>query len=379
MEALKRWVAAAACLAAGMSPGGGQIASMAAAEDVVKVGLSAPMTGEWATYGADFRRSVEMVLDRVNGNGGIRGKKLELVVADSVGDAKEAKVIAERFVADPGIIAQIGDFSSSCTMAAAPIFEKAQMVQISPTAAHPDWTKKGEFMFRVTATLAAEGEHNARWAVTSLGKKKVATIFAPDDWGMDANRQFVEEARRLGAEILAEEGLTQGEKDFTPILSRLKKSNPDLVYLATSYADGAAILNQAKRLHFKPTFMAASSLFTAKTLELGGEAAEGILISAHYFRKDPRRAAQTFTRRYRARYKREPNQFAALAYDAAGLLVAAMEQVGVEDRARLRDGLLALRGFVGATGPISYANGRDPAKELVKLTVQGGKWALFKP
>ena len=118
----------------------------------VKIGLSAPLTGDWAEYGNDFKRSVTLVIDKVNQEGGINGKKLELVIADSRGDAKESVLIAEKFVADPTIIAQIGDFSSSSTMAAAPVYEQAKMVQISPTASHQDWTKKGEFMFRVVAT-----------------------------------------------------------------------------------------------------------------------------------------------------------------------------------------------------------------------------------
>jgi branched-chain amino acid transport system substrate-binding protein len=107
----------------------------------VKIGLSAPLTGDWAEYGNDFKRSVTLVIDKANQAGGINGRKIELVIADSRGDAKESVLIAEKFVADPTIIAQIGDFSSSSTMAAAPVCEQAKMVQISPTASHQDWTK----------------------------------------------------------------------------------------------------------------------------------------------------------------------------------------------------------------------------------------------
>jgi branched-chain amino acid transport system substrate-binding protein len=378
MKTLRRWLVPVG-LAAGLFHAAAGIAPTTAAEGVVKVGLSAPMTGEWAAYGADFKRAVEMALDRVNGAGGLRGKKVALVVADSLGDPKEARLVAERFVADPDIIAQVGDFSSACTMAAAPIFEKAQMVQISPTASHPDWTKKGEFMFRVVATQAAEGAHNARWAVKDLGRKRIATIFIQDDWGVDANRHFTTEARRLGAEVMAEEAFTPGEKDFTAILSKLKKLPLDLVYLSTPYADAAAILNQAKRLHFKSVVMGNSALFSEKTLALAGDALDGVLVPSHFFRRDFRRAARAFTKQYRARYKMEPNQFAALAYDTASLLVAALQKVGTEERAKVREGLLGLKGFEGATGPISYAQGRDPAKELVRLTVKDGKWAIYKP
>ncbi len=345
----------------------------------VKIGLSAPLTGDWAEYGNDFKRSVTMVIDQINKEGGINGKKLELVVADSRGDAKESVLIAEKFVADPDIIAQIGDFSSSSTMAAAPVYEQAKMVQISPTASHQDWTKKGEFMFRVVATQGYEGPYNARWAVNDLKKKKIATIYINNDWGVDANKYFVAESRKLGAEIAAEEAFTPGEKDFNAIISKLKRLEPDLVYMPTFYADFTAIMNQAERARFKPTVLANSSLYSVKTLEMGGKAVEGTMIPVNYFSSDPRPAAQNFTKDYKALYGADPNQFAALAYDAAGLLTAALKAVGTDSRAKVREGLLGLKGYEGATGPISYAEGRDPAKQLVRIMIKDGQWVLYKP
>jgi branched-chain amino acid transport system substrate-binding protein len=345
----------------------------------VKIGLSAPLTGDWAEYGNDFKRSVTLVIDKTNQAGGINGKKLELVIADSRGDAKESVLIAEKFVADPAVIAQIGDFSSSSTMAAATVYEQAKMVQISPTASHQDWTKKGEFMFRVVATQGYEGPYNARWAVNDLKKKKIATIYINNDWGVDANKYFVGEARKLGAEIAAEEAFTPGEKDFNAIISKLKRLEPDLVYMPTFYADFTAIMNQAERARFKPTVLANSSLFSVKTLEMGGKAVEGTMIPVNYFSSDPRPAAQNFTKDYKALYGAEPNQFAALAYDAAGLLTTALKAVGTDSRAKVREGLLGLKGYEGATGPISYAEGRDPAKQLVRIMIKDGQWVLYKP
>jgi branched-chain amino acid transport system substrate-binding protein len=344
----------------------------------VKVGLSAPLTGDWAEYGADFKRSVSMVFDKANKEGGINGKKIVLEAADSRGDAKEAVLIAEKFVANPDIIAQIGDFSSSCTMAAVPVYERAKMVQLSPTASHQDWTKKGEFMFRVVATQGFEGPYNARWAVKDLGKKKIATIYINNDWGVDANKYFTQEAKALGAQIVAEEAFTPGEKDFNAIITKLKRLNPDLVYMPTFYADFTAIMNQAERARYKPAVMANSSLFSPKTIELGGKAVEGTMLPVNYFKTDPRPAAQNFTRDYKALYGAEPNQFAALAYDAAGLLVAALKAVGTDSRAKVREGLLGLKGYEGATGPIAYDKGRDPAKTLVRITIKDGTWALWK-
>jgi len=353
--------------------------SVFAGKDTVKIGLSAPLTGDWAEYGNDFKRSVKMVFDRVNRMGGIHGKQVVLVISDSRGDPKEAVLIAEKYVADQEIIAEIGDFSSSSCMAAAPVYDRANMTQLSPTSSHMDFTKKGRNMFRVVATQGYEGPYNARWAVNDLGKKRLATIYINNDWGVDANKYFTNEAKKLGATIVAEEAFITGEKDFNAILSKLKRLKPDLIYLPTFYADAAAILNQAKRKRFKPVVMANSSLFSQKTIELGGSAVDGILVPANYFSVDPRPAAAEFTREYKALFGHVPNQFAALAYDAANLMVAALHKAGVESREKVRDALISLRGFQGATGSISYANGRDPEKELVRITIKNGKWVIYEP
>ena len=120
-----------------ITAGGFNIPRAAAAQDVVKIGLSAPLTGDWAEYGNDFKRSVSMVIDRANRMGGVRGKHIELVISDSRGDPKESVLIAEKFVADPQVIAEIGDFTSTCCLAAQPIYDRAGMVQLSPTSSHP--------------------------------------------------------------------------------------------------------------------------------------------------------------------------------------------------------------------------------------------------
>lgn len=356
----------------------GATAMSAMAADTVKIGLSAPLTGDWAEYGADFKRSCELVFDKVNAAGGVHGKQLVLVVEDSRGDPKEAVLIAEKFVADPEIIAEIGDFSSSCCMAAAPVYEGAQMVQLSPTSSHNDFTKKGEFMFRVVATQAQEGPFNARWAVNDLGKKKIATIYINNDWGVNANEYFVKAAKGLGAEILTEEGFVPGEKDFTAILSKVKRMEPELIYLPIFYADAAALMNQAQRMRINAAYLSNSSLFNDKTIELGGEAVNGIHLPVNYFPSDPRPAAQEFLKAYEGKHGASPNQFAALAYDAAKLMVAALEAAGVDDRAKVREGLVGLKGFEGATGPISYAESRDPAKDLVRIIIKDGQWALWE-
>jgi len=367
----KLWAAAALAGALAVLPG------LASAGDTVKIGLSVPLTGDWAEYGDFIKKSVEMVVTRANRMGGIRGKQIEVVVADSRGDPKESVLIAEKFVADPDIIAEIGDFSSSSCMAAAPIYDKANMSQVSPTASHPDFTKKGKNMFRVGATQTAEGPFSSKWAIKDLGAKTVATIYINNDWGVAANKYFVESAKKMGATVVAEEAFITGERDFSSILTKIKKVNPDLIYLPTFYADASSIMTQARRMHYKTKILGTGSLYSPELIKLGGKSVEGLLSNAVYFPGDPRPAAKEFTRDFRAIYGTDPSTFAALGYDAANLVIAALQMAGTEDRAAVRVALESLNGFVGVTGPFDYSKSHDTAKEFARIMIKDGKWVPY--
>jgi branched-chain amino acid transport system substrate-binding protein len=345
------------------------------AADTIKIGVSLPLTGDWAEYGDFIKKSVTMVIDKTNKEGGIDGKKIELVIADSRGDPKEAVLIAEKFVANPDIIAEIGDFSSSACMAAAPIYEKANMSQVSPTSSHPDFTKKGKNMFRVIGTQAAEGPFNAKWAVTDLGAKTVATIYINNDWGVAANKYFTEAVEKLGGKVVAMEAFTPGEKDFSSVMSKIKRANPDVLYLPVFYADASAIMSQARRIHYKPTVLSSGSLYSPKLIELGGKSVEGLMTSAVYFPNNPSPESKAFTEAFRATYNKTPSMFAAVGHDAAMLVVAALKKSGAKDRASVAPALESLGDLTGITGKFDYSKSHDPAKTYAKIVVKDGKWS----
>ena len=106
---------------------------IACASDTIRIGLSAPITGNYAEYGENFKYSITMAADKINAAGGLLGKKVEILVMDSKGDPKEAALIAQKFVQDSSLVAELGDFTSTSCLAAAPIYERGKMVQLSPT------------------------------------------------------------------------------------------------------------------------------------------------------------------------------------------------------------------------------------------------------
>lgn len=348
------------------------------AADTIKIGVSLPLTGDWAEYGDFIKKSVTMVIDNTNKEGGIDGRMIELVIEDSRGDPKESVLIAEKFVADPDIIAEIGDFSSSSCMAAAPIYEKAGMVQVSPTSSHPDFTKKGKNMFRVIGTQAAEGPFNASWAIDGLGAKTVATLYINNDWGVAANKYFTEAVEEMGGEVVAQEAFTPGEKDFSSVMSKIKRAEPDVLYLPVFYADAAAIMSQARRVHYEPTVLSTGSLYSPELIEQGGKSVEGLMTAAVYFPDNPNPVSQAFTKDFEETWNATPNMFAAVGHDAATLLVAALKKTGAKDRASIAPALESLGGLAGVTGNFDYSESHDPIKEFAKIVIEDGAWASIE-
>lgn len=345
--------------------------------DPIYIGLMAPMTGDYAEYGMFFREGTQLAMDEINKAGGIQGHQVELVIGDSRADPKEAALVAQKFVANPKILAEIGDFTSSCAMSAAPIYESAKMVEFSPSSSHPDFTKLGKFMFRNTPTQEHEGPFLARWLIKDLGKKKVATIYIKNDWGLATNKYFVETAKSLGVDIPVQESFLPGEKDYTAILTKIRRDNPEGLFIGAMYAETALIATQMKKMHFTPTMIAPGSIYSPKLIELAGDAVEGIMCNALFFPEFDRPEVKKFYKGFVEKYKKEPNNFAALAYDCMNILAYAMKTGGL-DRQKIRDAMATVKNFPAVTGATTFVGG-DVVKEYGKITVKNGKWVAYKP
>jgi branched-chain amino acid transport system substrate-binding protein len=346
------------------------------AKKEIYIGVSAPLTGDNAEYGEYFRSATTLAMRHINNAGGIKGAKLKLIIKDSKSDPKEAVLIAQTFCSDSRVLGVVGDFNSTASMAAASVYNSNGLVQISPTASHPDFTKIGPYIFRAGTTQAAEGPFLAKWAVSSLGKKRIATIYVNSDWGLVANKYFVEKAKELGANILNQEAFIPGDKDFTAIITKIKQQKPDLVFLATPWADAGLIASQMGKLNYSPDLMGPGQLSTKALIEMAGPAVEGIKANAIYFVDDPRPIAVKFTNEYRELYGKDPHDHCALSYDALNLLANAIKKAGFNRAAICK--ALAASNYEGVTGKFSFDKDRNPIKEFSKVEVRNGKWQVAK-
>jgi branched-chain amino acid transport system substrate-binding protein len=347
-------------------------------DDTIHIALTAPLTGDYAEYGVNFQRSVQMGIDEINAKGGVLGKKYVLSVGDSRGDPKESVSLAQKWTSDPSIVAEIGDFTSSCCLASQPIYDAAGMVQLSPTASATTFTPGSVWSFSIVGTQAYEQPFMADLAYNKLKIKKMAILFINNDWGMDTQKFFKENFEKLGGKIIAVESFFQGEKDFNAVLTKLKESKPDALYMATMYNDGALISLQRQKMGWNIPVLGPSSLYSTELVKLGGSSVNGLYTNVSFFAKDTDPRVQAYVTGFQKLYGATPNFHAALAYDAIYILTEAIRRAGSTDKQAIRDALAGIKGFQGLTGTVTFTPNRDAIKGYKAVQVVNGDFKLLK-
>ena len=368
-------------LAVALTFGGATLASSAATPArgaPVFFGVSGPLTGPNAQYGAQWKEGFDLALDDINHDGGINGRPLAYVFEDSQSDPRQAVTIAQQFVADARILIELGDFSSPASMAASPIYQRAGLVQLGFTNSHPDFTKGGDFIWSPSISQADAQPLLADLAAKQ-GFKHVAVLFQNTDWGRATKDAFVKAAASRGIQVAATEGYQSTDKDFRATLLRVSDAHPDALVLISYYEDGAQIVRQARGSGLKTPIVAASSVFSPKFMELGGDAVNGVTTNSSFFADDPRPEVRHFVRGFEAKYHKEPDAFNAYAYDATVIAAYALRAGGL-DRRGVRDALPKLHdvpSVVFGKATFDPNTRRLLGVKSVDLVVQNGRWVLL--
>jgi branched-chain amino acid transport system substrate-binding protein len=343
------------------------------------VGVSGPLTGQYAQYGADWRRGFDLAVDEVNSSGGINGRPLAYQFEDSQADPRQSVAIAQKFVGDTRILMELGDFSSAASMAASPIYQRGKLVQFGFTNSHPDFTKSGDYMWSNAPNQADEMPVLAAYA-DKLGLRRLGVAYINSDWGRTSKDLFVRAAEANEATISDAEAYLPDEQDFRSMLVRLRDAKPDGLELVSYYPDGAQIMRQVRALDMRQPVVAAGSVYSPKFLELGGDAVNGVYTNTNFFPGDARPVVQRFVQRYVAKYGTQPGAYNARAYDAMIVAASVLRQYGASRQA-VHDGL----GRIENIPSVVYGSVRfDPETRRVKnpsvidLVVHNGAFVLWE-
>ncbi len=333
----------------------------------IKIGCAGPLTGDQAQLGLDICRGVQLAVEQANEKGTtLSGYKFETLQLDDQHNPAQAVNVANKFVSDPDVVAVVGHFNSSCTQPASAIYHEARMIGLTAASTNPELSKQGfDTFFRIAATDDVQGPKGAQYAASSVQAKKVFIIDDKTTYGKGLADEFEKEARALNLEVLGHEGITQGDKDFTPLLTKIKPLNPDLIYFGGIYPEGALILRQARSLGITANFMGGDGLATPVFIELATpEIAEGTLATmvGADMKKVP--SAEQFVKDYEAKYG-EIGQWSAYGYDAANILIQAVLKAGKKDRQEVLKAIRTIPNFQGITGEVVFDEKGDNKNQFI--------------
>lgn len=357
--------------------GGGSSGTSGGSSDPIRIALTAPLTGNLSQYGESFQNTVELACKQWNDAGGVLGRTIELVIEDTAGDSAQAATVAQKVVSDGTIFAQIGDFNTACCLAAQPIYDAANMLQVSPTCSAINFAVGSPWSFECLGTQDVQGEFMAQWAYDS-GARKVAVLYLNSDWGISVDQGFAKAFVALGGEIVIEEPYNDGETDFSAALTKLRQTEPDALYIACYYNDGAAINIQRETLGWDIPVYHPGTVYSTDFLSIGGSAVEGVFTNVGFYPDDPTPTAAAFIEEYNTLYGTDPDYYGACAYDAFNVLMEAIQRAGELDSTKVRDELAATSGYEGVSGSITFDANGDAKKSYIKLTVEDGAYVVVR-
>jgi len=310
----------------------------------------------------------------VNKAGGLLGRKVRVIVEDDQGKPEEAQTVVTKLITKDQVMAVLGEVASSRTMAAAPVAQQNGIPLISPSSTNPKVTETGDYIFRVCFIDPFQGLVMAKFATNTLKVKNVAILRdIKNDYSVGLADVFVDNFKKMGGNIVANESYSEGDTDFSAQLTSIRSKKPEAVFLPGYYTEVGLVVRQARKLGLNIPFMGGDGWDSPKLIEIGGEALNGSYYSNHFSVSDPNPTIQKFVADYKARYSATPDALAGLGYDAASVLFDAIKRANSTDGAKVRDAIAATKDLPGVTGRITIDKDRNAVKPAIMLQIKDGK------
>jgi branched-chain amino acid transport system substrate-binding protein len=267
-------------LATGMA-----FAATATAQDIT-VGYAGPMTGQYATFGLQFKNGAEQAVADINAAGGVLGKKLRLEMGDDACDPKQARAVAEK-LSSMKVPVVIGHFCSSSSIPASEAYNESGVLQISPASTNPQFTERKLWnTFRTCGRDDQQGLVAGRYLAKAYKGKNIAILHDKSTYGKGLADETKKALNKAGVKEKLYQAYTQGDKDFTAIVSKMKAANIDAVYVGGYHTEAGLILRQMRDQGVKAQLISGDALVTNEFWAITGPAGEGVRMT---FGPDPRK------------------------------------------------------------------------------------------
>ncbi len=350
-------------------------------ESTIKVGINMELSGEVASYGQAELNGIKLAIKQVNANGGVLGKEIELIEVDNTSSASEATSVTTRLVSQDNVVAILGPATSGAFKASLPVSEEYGVAIISPSATDTtvmlNDTTKEVFTtgFRTCFIDSFQGVTMANFAYDNLSLSK-AVVFGDNssDYAQGLADSFIAQFKANGGTIVAHENFTKGDTDFNAVLTKIADMDFDVLFVPGYYNEAGLLIKQAREMGLNVPILGADGFESPDLIALAGvDNIVDVFYSTHYSSVGDDQLVADFVTAFSDEYGTEPNAFSALAYDAAMLLVDAIERANDTDPSKIIEALLDTDGFVGVAGNISIDNNHDAVKSIYVVELSGDK------
>ncbi len=341
-----------------------------------KVGLTATFSGDFAAFGQSLREGADLAVKQ-KGSGDV---VIKFDTVDDHGSAQDGVLIAQRFCSDDDVKAVLGYTFSSVALAAVPIFDQCQLPVLASAVTGPDLSNSSSYFRRDVMTDAIQGAALGKYAATKLGLKNVYVIHSQDDYGIGVANAFSESVKSAGGAVVNSQAYNLGTTDFRTILAQVKAANPDAVFIGGFYSEASKITQQAKQMGLTTQFLGTDGSLNTQLLSLAKGSAEGMIVYGMFDASIVNDDSAAFIKGYREAYGKDPDVWAALGYDAVGVLVSQLQELqkhGEVTRAKVNEALTTVSGYPGVTGQVSFTPSGDRDGKLFFLQIKDNKFVLL--
>ena len=346
----------------------------AAAQEPINIGVFIPMTGSVAAFGQMEWLGIQTahnMTDRV------LGRKVKLVLEDSKSDPTEAADAVERLIKEHKVVGIIGGSTSAEALAGGSIAEKYGIPMISPSATNPLVTRDKKYVFRACFDDSFQSQAAARQARIAMGARTAAVIvdIAQADYSVGLGNLFLKAFGEMGGKVLLTAYIQTGDRDFRSQLSEVQAANPEIIYAPNYYTEDALLAKQIKELGIKAPILMADGAHVSELIRDGGKAVEGVYLTSHFsLEAVSTNLGRRFVARFKKKYERDADGFAALGADAYFILTGAIGRAKSTEGAEIRAALTAMKNYKGVTGAIKIEDDGKTVKRLVIDRVQNGRF-----
>jgi len=353
----------------------------------IKVGAVLSVTGPAAFLGEPELKTLQLYVERLNAEGGVLGRKLELVHYDDGGEAGKANNLTKRLLESDKVDLIIGGTTTGATMAMAPLVEKASVpfISLAGGVVIVEPVKKWLFKTPHTDRMAAE---KVFADMKKRGLTKVGLLSETSGFGQSGRKETLAVASKYGIDIVADETYGPKDSDITAQLTKIKSAPGIQAVFVFGLGQGPAVATKNfAQLGIKLPHYQSHGVASDEYLKLSGAAAEGVrlpspalLVAEALPANDPQKAVVSgYFKAYKERFKEEPSTFGGYAYDALMLSVDALKRAGSTDGEKVRAALEQTKGYVGVTGVFNVSASDHMGLDLSAfrmLEVKGGNWVL---